>query len=202
MNDEVSDQVDDVMASGERNRGRRLIAAAVVVGCLVSAAAVGWGLTQRNHADDLRVELGRRRAAVLVASGFVEALMGYDFEDLDAQQDAVERFATEQFRVDYDDAFSNEVRDQIVAEEARSTVTVEDVWVSVDDSDELSAIVHARSAVESAGGASADLESYLRVRLVWLDDRWQVDDLVSLGSRDLTGPLPTSRADEDGDADG
>jgi hypothetical protein len=109
----------------------------------------------------------------------------YDHEDLEAQQAAVERFATERFLSEYLDAFTGEVRQQILAEEATSTASVQEVFVTPGGGDEVRAIVHARSQVRSGGGASAELESYLQVTLVRVDDHWRVDELTSLGSRDL-----------------
>jgi Mce-associated membrane protein len=184
-----------------RRRWPAVAAAALVLVALVGA--VGWGAQQRSDAASARETLDRQRDGVLVASGFVEALLSYDHRELDTQQAAVERFATERFRTEYTEAFTAEVRDQIVAEQATSTVVVEGTWLTVDDGDEASAVVHAVSTVSSVAGASADLESYLRVRLVRLDDEWLVDDLTSLGSRDLGAPLPTPTAPgEEGGAGG
>ncbi|HEU5084908.1 MAG TPA: hypothetical protein VFU14_16320 [Acidimicrobiales bacterium] len=178
----------------------------VVLGALAVAAIViataAWGVVQRGDATDAKGELARQRDAVLVASGFVEALLSYDFEDLDAQQAAVERFATEEFRSDFTEAFTDEVRDEILAEQASATATVEDVYVAGSEADEARAIVHATSKVSSRGGASAELESYLQVRLVRLGARWRVGDLTSLGSRDLSAPLPTPEAREGGEEAG
>lgn len=165
------------------------LAAAVVIVLGATAALGSWGVCQRNDAETSRTQLEGQREAVLVASGFVEALLSYDHQDLDAQQAAVEQFTTEQFRSDYVEAFSSDVREQILAEQATSTVTVDETWLTVDGDDEVSAVVHALSSIASAGGATAELESYLRVRLVRLGGRWQVDDLTSLGSRDLSAPL-------------
>lgn len=176
----------------------------LLAGMLLVVLAIGallWGNAQRGDAADTQQRLDRQREAVLVATGFVEALMSYDHQDLDAQQEAVERFATEEFRTDFADAFSNEVRDQIIAEQASSTVTVEGVWLTIDDGDEASAIVHALSEVSSEGGAAAELESYLRVRLVRLGNRWEVDDLTSLGSRDVSAPLAPPGVDQDTEED-
>lgn len=191
---DVPEPDDGASAEGTLRRWLTVVIGFVLLALAVSA--VVWGLQQRSELTESRAERDRQRDAVLVASGFVEALMSYDHEDLDAQQAAVDGFATEQFRTEYADAFTNEVRDQIVAEEASSSVTVQDVYVTFDDDDELSAIVHARSEVSSGRGASAELESYLLVRLVRLEDRWQVDELTSLGSRDLS-PLPGQPTDED-----
>lgn len=184
--------VDGPAAPPARRRWPAVAAAALVLVALLGA--VGWGAQQRSDAASARETLDRQRDGVLVASGFVEALLSYDHRELDAQQAAVERFATERFRAEYTEAFTAEVRDQIVAEQATSTVVVEGTWLTIDDGDEASAVVHAVSTVSSTAGASADLESYLRVRLVRLDDAWLVDDLTSLGSRDLGAPLPTPAA--------
>lgn len=179
--------------AGEEPRTRRWPIVVLGVALLALAAgAVLWGVNQRSDADEARAQLDRQRDAVLAATGFVEALMSYDHGDLDAQQAAVERFASDQFRADFTDAFTSEVRDQIVEERATSIVTVDHVWLTVDDGDEVNAIVRALSTVSSDGGATAELESYLRVQLVRLDGRWLVDDLTSLGSRDLSAPLAPS----------
>ena len=184
--------------AGEERRTRRWPTVVVGVALLALAAgAVLWGVNQRSDADEIRAQLDRQRSAVLAATGFVEALMSYDHEDLDAQQAAVEQFASDQFRADFTDAFTTEVRDQIVEERATSTVTVDDVWLTVDDGDDVNAIVRALSTVSSDGGAAAELESYLRVQLVRLDGRWLVDDLTSLGSRDLSAPLAPDATVED-----
>ena len=195
--EQTAEPVAEPVADAGERRARRWPALAgglALVG--VAVAAVAWGMVQRDDAAEAQDRLDRQRDAVLVASGFVEALMSYDFEDLDAQQAAVEQFATDEFLADFSDAFSNEVQDQIVAEQASATVTVEDVFVTMDEGDELRVVVHATSDVSSEGGATAELESYLRVRLVRLDGRWQVDDLTSLGSRDLSAPLPPAETPE------
>lgn len=158
---------------------------------LVTGAAVVWGIQQRDDADQSRAVVIRQREAALAATGFVETLMSYDHEDLDTQQRAVEELATDDFRAEYADAFTADVREQIIDQEASSTVTVQDVFVTIDDDDELTAIVVAVSDVTSAIGASAEIESFLRIRLVRLEDMWKVDDLTSLGSRDRSVPLPT-----------
>lgn len=157
---------------------------------LVTGAAVVWGIQQRDDADQSRAVVIRQREAALAATGFVETLMSYDHEDLDTQQRAVEELATDDFRAEYADAFTADVREQIIDQEASSTVTVQDVFVTIDDDDELTAIVVAVSDVTSAIGASAEIESFLRIRLVRLEDMWKVDDLTSLGSRDRSVPLP------------
>lgn len=157
---------------------------------LVTGAAVVWGIQQRDDADQSRAVVTRQREAALAATGFVETLMSYDHEDLDTQQRAVEELATDDFRAEYADAFTADVREQIIDQEASSTVTVQDVFVTIDDDDELTAIVVAVSDVTSAIGASAEIESFLRIRLVRLEDMWKVDDLTSLGSRDRSVPLP------------
>lgn len=157
---------------------------------LVTGTAVVWGIQQRDDADQSRAVVIRQREAALAATGFVETLMSYDHEDLDTQQRAVEELATDDFRAEYADAFTADVREQIIDQEASSTVTVQDVFVTIDDDDELTAIVVAVSDVTSAIGASAEIESFLRIRLVRLEDMWKVDDLTSLGSRDRSVPLP------------
>ncbi len=202
IDDDATSDADTVIQgnggnAGEERRTRRwpiMVLGVALLGLV--AAAVLWGANQRSDADEARAQLDRQREAILAATGFVEALMSYDHEDLDAQQAAVERFASDQFRADFADAFTSEVRDQIVEEGATSIVTVDDVWLTVDDSDEVHAIVRALSTVSSDGGATAELESYLRVRLVRLGGRWLVDDLTSLGSRDLSAPLAPPEAPE------
>ena len=82
-------------------------------------------------------------------------------------------------------------------EEASATASVEETYVAPGDGDELGVIVHATSQVSSREGASAELESYLRVRLVRVDGRWRVDELTSLGSRDLSAPIPPADPDEE-----
>lgn len=170
-----------------RRRGRRLTVAVLVLG-MVAVAAIGWAVTQRRATDRLQHRIDRQRDAVLTATGFVKALMSYDNQHLDAQQAAVNRFATKDFRDKYSDAFTKNVRDQILSAKASSTVTVERVYVDIDDGQQLIAVVHALSHVTSGSGSTADLESYLRVRLVQSGARWKVDDLTSLGSRDLSSP--------------
>ncbi len=205
MNETTSDAVipDQGGDAGEERRTRRWPIVVLGVALLALAAgAVLWGVNERSDAAEARAQLGGQRDAVLAATGFVEALMSYDHEDLDAQQAAVERFASDQFRADFTDAFTSEVRDQIVEEQATSIVAVDDVWLTVDDGDEVNAIVRALSTVSSDGGATAELESYLRVRLVRLDDRWLVDDLTSLGSRDLSAPLAPPDATGEDQSDG
>ena len=194
MSEDTEQRAEPVPEEAEQRSRRWPVVVGGLAIVVIAAAAGVWGLAQRSDAVDAQGRLDRQRDAVLVASGFVEALMSYDFEDLDTQQAAVEQFATEEFQADFSDAFTNEVQGEIVAQQASATVTIEDVYVTVDEGDELRVIVHASSDVSSEGGATAELESYLQVRLVRLGGRWQVDDLTSLGSRDLSAPLPQPEA--------
>jgi Mce-associated membrane protein len=183
----------------QRPARRWVVVSLVALLLAVTVGAVIWGADQRSDATELRNDRDRQREAALAASGFVEELLTYDHEDLDVQQAAVERLATEEFLTEYLEAFTGEVREQILAEQASSTVTVQDVFVTSGGADEVRAIVHARSEVSSGGGASAELESYLQVTLVRVGDGWRVDELTSLGSRDLSPPLQGPAGADSGD---
>jgi len=202
MNDADGATVEGGAGEAERRPRRWPVVALGVALLALALVALLWGTAQRRDADDAEARLDRQRDAVLAATGFVEALMSYDHEDLDAQRAAVERFASDRFRDDYAEAFTSDVRDQIVQERASSTVDVDDVWVALDQGDDLTAIVHALSEVSSGGGATAELESYLRLRLVRSRGRWLVDDLTSLGSRDRSAPLTPPEPSGDEPSDG
>jgi Mce-associated membrane protein len=198
----VEEDPDQLQGKAGGRVARPWVAVSIAVLLLAATvAALAWGAAQRSDASAMRDDRDRERAAALTASQFVEELLTYDHEDLDAQQAAVERFATEKFLTDYLDAFTSEVQEQILAEQASSTVSVQEVFVTPGGGDELRAIVHARSEVSSGGGASAELESYLQVTLVRLGDRWRVDELTSLGSRDLS-PATRTGANAEEETDG
>lgn len=170
-----------------RRRRNVLPAAVLVVAALAAVAGVGaWGLAQRERADDAVATLARTQDAALVAGSFVDALLTYDFEDLDAQAAAIERSATSRFVAEFRTAFSDQLIDAITAEQTTSDAEVRDVFTTSDSADTMRAIVAVDSTVRSTTGASVVLESVLELRLVHLDGEWLVDEVASRGSRDVT----------------
>lgn len=151
---------------------------------VVVLASITFALRTDQRADDAEAELDDRREAALAASVFVETLLTYDFGELDQQQAAVAALATDRFQQEYESAFSDELAEAIQAEEASSSASVRDVFVSVDGADTVRAIVVVDSEISSRQGASAELESYLEVTMVRRGGVWLVDQLTSLGSRD------------------
>lgn len=160
---------------------------AAIVSVVLLGVAVGAWIVERDRADRAEAAAAETVAAQRAAGTFVRTLLTYDFEALDEQRAAVTDLSTERFRDEYLAAFTDDLRAAIETEEASSSATILDVFVADDGDGRARSVVHVESELLSGRGAGTNLEAYLLVTLVERDGVWLVDEMVSLGSRDIGG---------------
>lgn len=156
----------------------------VAVGALVLAllAASGVAAWQWQRAGDAHDRIDRRADAARTASDFTIALLSYDFDDLDAQGQAVAELATDDFAQEFDEAMDAGLAASIEELQARASASITDVMVGEVPGDRARAVVVADSEITSEAGERASTDTYLDVSMVFLDGRWQVDDVRTVAT--------------------
>jgi hypothetical protein len=158
---------------------------AVGLALVLAVTSVTLGVLLARGTDD---PAGEVRAA---AGRFGEALLTYDFEDPEANRDAVLALSTGSFRSDYDDAFADGLAELITQVEARSRAIVKDVFVSEVERGTASAIVLLDLESDGAGGPRTIPDVYFQLGLVRVEGTWLVDQVINLNlSQQPAGGAP------------
>ena len=179
-------------ASGAPSRPARgprpvaLVALAVVLAVAVVTIVVQW----RHTADldrrvrDLQSADATRRDIASAAGSFGEALLSYDFSDLNAARERVLALATDAFGQQYTTAFTGGLDVAITKLQATSKATVDDVYVSDAIGDTAKAVVTLDSEVHSTAGTRRTVGSYLDLTLKRENGAWKVDTVTSVAALD------------------
>lgn len=178
---------------------RRTSGAILAVLALALLVASGVAVWQSLRVSDAEGDLDRRADAARTASDFTVALLSYDHADLDAQSEAIGELATEGFAEEFDDAMAKGLGASIEELRAAATASVTDVMVSEVAGDRARAVVVADSEITSKAGNRASTDTYLDVSMVFLDGRWQVDEVRTVAT---DAPQGADGAGGDGGADG
>lgn len=189
---------DEESADGARRgtgRVRTILTVLLAVALICALALAGW---QTQRLGDLESDVDRRADAARTAGEFTLALLSYDFESLDDQTETIADLATEDFATEFSDAMDRGLGASITELRARSEASVSEVMVSEVPGDRARAVVIADSEITSEAGNRASTDTYLDVSLIYLDDRWQVDDVRTIAT---DSPQPTS-PDTPGDTEG
>jgi Mce-associated membrane protein len=154
---------------------------AVGLALVLAATSVVLGvLLARGDSDPSR----EVRAA---AGRFGEALLTYDYQDPEANRDAVLALSTGSFRSDYDDAFADGLAELITQVEARSRAIVKDVFVSEVERGTAQAIVLLDLESDGAGGPRTIPDVYFQLGLVRVEGTWLVDQVINLNLSNQPG---------------
>ncbi|MGH3347819.1 MAG: J domain-containing protein [Nocardioides sp.] len=151
-----------------------LIAAlAVLVAASVGLAAYLWSQPSEGAVEEAT---GTARAA---AERAAVPLLAYDYESLDADQEAAHEVVTSGYRSDYDDLF------ELIRENAPSTKTVVEVEVIAsaivragDDRAEILLFVN-RPTTNKATTEPVVYKDQVTLTMERVDDEWLVDDLAT-----------------------
>lgn len=170
-------------------RRRPTLIIAALFGLSVGLAVLAAVLSAR-----LADERDRRQAVEDVAGRFAAALLTYDFDKLEESKQRVLELSTGNFRKEYEEAFEGGLDTLYQETQARSRGTVKDVFVGAVDGDTAEAIVVADATAEGTAGARRRLDSYIRLQLVRLGGRWQVDGVTSLNFGEEPGSVTTTTA--------
>ncbi len=185
-NDDNDDIPDTAIVDAEsRSTPQRSPWAARIAVGLTALVVVLLGVlafTQNSRISDLEATADRETEIAEVAGGFADALLTYDYRDLDAGADAVAAGATESFAAEYRQAFDAGLGEQITALMATSTATINDVLVSQSTGDTARVIVVADSEVRSDEGNQARVGSYIDLSMVRIDGRWLIDMVSSVAN--------------------
>jgi Mce-associated membrane protein len=177
------------LAAARNHRRSRLLAAGLAVAVVLLVVASAVAVSQARRADRLAQREAERRAVATTAGDFGEALLSYDFEDLEAARRRVVRLATESFGRNYSDAFSAGLNEAITQLQASAKATVRDVYVSDVTRDQAHAIVVLDSEVRSTAGTRQVVGSYLDMSMLRRGGRWKIDAVTSIAaSRESNTP--------------
>lgn len=184
---DVESADDDVPAPDPPKRRRAVLA---ILCALLAIVAVVLGVTAVSLRSELDDERNDRREVAEVAGAFSEAILSYDFEDLDATKARVLDLATGDFADDFQQSFEG-LSALVEAVKGQATATVQDVFVGDVGDGEATVITVVDLAATGASGDRTVPDSYIRLSLVRVDGAWKVDGLTSLNfARDDTAPTP------------
>ena len=169
-------------AAAARTPSRLPIALAVIFGLLavVLFAVAGQLKNQRDDARDAESGITGDRAEVAAVSGqFGEAILSYDYTDIEGSQQRVLDLSTGQFQREYETGFEG-FAELIEKTEARSVATVTGVFVGDVAEGRAEAIAVVDAEVTGTGGSRQVADSYIRLDLVEVQGAWKVDGVTSL----------------------
>ncbi|MEU8322572.1 hypothetical protein AB0C33_29800 [Nonomuraea sp. NPDC048881] len=166
-------------------RGRVLGALAAMLAAAVAAAAVPQWI-DASRARDALARLERERALRLEVSGaasaFGQALLSYDYKDLQSTRSTLSAQATGDFQATYDAAFGGATSQVIVKLKAVSQATVREVYLADADAATAHAIVVVDQQVNTAQAIRSVKDSHLKITLVKQKGAWKVQDVTVLGA--------------------
>jgi hypothetical protein len=166
-------------------RGRILVAVvALLVAALAATAALQW--ISAGQARDSLARLESERALRLEVSGaassFGQALLSYDYQNLQATRATLTAQATGDFLATYDEAFGGAMAQVIVKLKAVSQANVREVYLSDVDEATAHAIVVVDQQVNTSEAIRSVKDSHLKISLVKEKGVWKVHDVTVLGA--------------------
>ncbi|MER6947711.1 hypothetical protein ABT294_27130 [Nonomuraea sp. NPDC000554] len=186
--DKTASAAGEGAAAGRRagfTRARVLGAlAAMVAAALAATAVLQW--MSASQARDALARLEAERALRVEVSGaassFGQALLSYDYQNLQATRSTVISQATGDFLATYDEAFGGAMAQVIVKLKAVSHATVREVYLSDVDDALAHAIVVVDQQVNTAQAIRSVKDSHLKITLVKQQGVWKINDVTVLGA--------------------
>jgi Mce-associated membrane protein len=179
---ELEEQTEEPRAA---RRGRvGLVVVLVLLAAAVVLAGVQWrrGNDRDDRVRELEHQAATRREIATTAGEFGQALLTYDYNDLNSARTRVLDLATDHFAQEYTSAFTGGLDTVITKLQATSNASVRDVYVGDDVGDTAHAVVTLDSEVKSTAGTRRTVGSYLDLTLVHQDGRWKVDIVISVAA--------------------
>ncbi|RSN15740.1 hypothetical protein DMB42_02800 [Nonomuraea sp. WAC 01424] len=175
----------EAAAGGWFTRARVFGALAAMLAAAVAATAVlQW--IDASRARDALARLENERALRLEVSGaasaFSQALLSYDYQDLQSTRTALSAQATGDFQATYDAAFGGAMSQVIVKLKAVSQAKVREVYLADADEATAHAIVVVDQQVNTAQAIRSVKDSHLKITLVKQKGSWKVQDVTVLGA--------------------
>ncbi|MER6576222.1 hypothetical protein [Nonomuraea sp. NPDC001023] len=177
--------VSGTAAGGRFTRTRVFGALAAMLAAAVAATAVlQW--IDASRARDALARLESERALRLEVSGaasaFSQALLSYDYKDLQSTRSTLSAQATGDFQATYDAAFGGAMSQVIVKLKAVSQAKVREVYLADADEATAHAIVVVDQQVNTAQAIRSVKDSHLKITLVKQKGAWKVQDVTVLGA--------------------
>lgn len=186
----AEDHVPPPAETAARPRVPPVLVAALAAALVVATALGIWAATLSSRLDAERSE---RREVRAVSGRLAEALLTYDYTELERSRAAVLREATGKFRSEYQQAFSG-LQALLEAAEARSTATVTEVYISDIEEGRAASVVVVDAVGRGIDGPRPVASTYIQLDLVRVDGDWKVDGVAYV--RNVTpGTAPTPPAD-------
>ena len=173
-------------------RALRPTLAALLVVVLVVTAAVAVAANRR--VQSLEHDRDRQRQVERSAAVFGEALLSYDYRDLEGTVQRVLRLSTPQFAAQYEEAFDGGLSVLITEVQGTATAEAKDVYVGEVGPGRAVAIVVLDSVVDGTTGQRTRTDSYVRLVLRRRDEAWKVDEVTNLNFGPPSTPSPTTTA--------
>lgn len=162
-------------------RPSRLLAAAVVVALLISAAIAGWGWREHGRADDLAGLRAERETARTTASDAAELLLGLDAATGGQTLEDLRAMATGAF-ADQVDTLSSTVAGVLKQGDVTSRGTITSAAVEKLEGSRATVLIAATSLVSNSELPQGELRTFrMAVGLLRSGDVWKVDAVEFLG---------------------
>lgn len=188
----------EVDATPERTGPSRVM---VVVAAVLLVVATFLGVLAARFKAELDRERDDRETARALAGRFAANFVTYDYRNLDASLERIQRDAVPSFARDFESQFRAQVVPGITETQARSVGDVEDVYLSSVEDEATSAFVLVNVSRTGAGGTLPLAGSYFRLDLVKRNGDWKVENVLSINFAGIAaspgaggggGPAPTT----------
>jgi Mce-associated membrane protein len=162
------------------------IGLAVLLAIALATIFIQWRHTSDldRRVNGLQSADATRRDVATAAGTFGEALLSYDYSDLNAARTRVLALATDSFGQQYTTAFTGGLDVAITKLKATSKATVDSVYISDLIGDTAKAVVTLDSEVHSTAGTRRTVGSYLDLTLKRENGAWKVDTVTSVAALD------------------
>lgn len=173
----VIDDAADGVADGTRARNRRplaIVAVVLIVALLASSVYLLITVLSERSAD------ARRDEAVATATDYAVALSSFDFENLDANRDAIVAQSTPEFAGKYSEMV-DALRQIVTDGKGKATAVAGHVAVESVDDDSAVVLVFVDQQATNVVSPDGNTQKYrMVVSLVRDGDRWVVDNVETL----------------------
>lgn len=177
----------------EEPRQRRGLAVLCIV---LAVAAFAFAVIAAVATQRLDEGAGERDEIRSVSHQFGEALLTYDYENLDAAKRRVLSLSTGSFRDEYEKAFDGGLALLLRETKAKSVGETEEVFIGPieEEGSSVTTIVVVNAVAAGTAGRRVLADSYIRLQLVKVGGRWRVDGVTNLNLAAPTSdlPLPTT----------
>ncbi|MDY6995724.1 MAG: mce associated protein mas1a [Actinomycetota bacterium] len=153
---------------------RRVLVGLLIAGFLAAGSALGYTLYQQSELHRLHQD------AVAVSRDYLVHMASFDYEDLEANKEAITAASTPDFARRYDDMVAA-LRDIVVTSKGVATATADHVAVQRLDTESAVVLGFVDQQVTNVTAPEGNTQRYrMVVTLTRSGDRWIVDDVETV----------------------